>query len=64
MAQHLEDADLPGDSLYVCLLHYLLLLQRLNCYLFAGGLVHAEPHLAEGAFPDASALLLHSVPIL
>lgn len=37
MSEDLEDADLPGDSFYICLLDDLLLLQGLNGHFLTSG---------------------------
>ena len=64
MPQHFQDADFPCHSLYVRLLHYLLLLEGLNCHLLSSGKMDSQPHLTESALSDALALLFQSLPIL
>lgn len=62
MSQDLQDADLPGHPLDVGLLHYLGLLQGLDCHLLAGGGVRPQPYFPERALPDGLACLGPSLP--
>ncbi len=62
MMQHLEDADLAGDSLDICLVRDLLFLQCLDCYFLVGGPMNPQFDFAEGALADDATLMAKIVP--